>query len=35
MVARASELETDRLRFFTSVKGATEWLKGIDIMPSN
>lgn len=35
MVARASEFATDRLRFFTSVEEAADWLGPIDVMHSN
>jgi hypothetical protein len=34
MVERASELATDRLRFFTSIDTAKEWLDDIDVMHS-
>ncbi len=35
MVARAKELETDRLRFFTDIIAAAAWLGPIDLMHSN
>lgn len=35
MTARASELATDRLRFFTDIDGAAEWLGYVDVMHSN
>jgi putative methyltransferase (TIGR04325 family) len=35
MTARASELATDRLRFFTDIDAAAEWLGAIDVMHSN
>jgi putative methyltransferase (TIGR04325 family) len=35
MVARATELATDRLRFFTSIDEAADWLGPIDVMHSN
>ena len=35
MVARARELETDHLRFFTDIEPAAEWLSEIDLMHSN
>jgi hypothetical protein len=35
MVERASELSTDRLRFFTSISDAADWLGPIDLMHSN
>jgi hypothetical protein len=35
MVARAKELETDRLRFFTDIREAARWLGSIDVMYSN
>ena len=35
MVERASELSTDRLRFFTSILEAADWLGHIDVMHSN
>jgi putative methyltransferase (TIGR04325 family) len=35
MVARARELETDKLRFFTSIKAAADWLGDIDMVYSN
>jgi hypothetical protein len=35
MVARATELATDRLRFFTDIDAAAEWLGYIDVMHSN
>jgi hypothetical protein len=35
MVARASELATDRLRFFTSLDSAAEWLGRLDLIYSN
>jgi putative methyltransferase (TIGR04325 family) len=35
MVARASELATDRLRFFTDIGEAANWLGPIDVMHSN
>ncbi|SHJ94860.1 putative methyltransferase, LIC12133 family [Bradyrhizobium lablabi] len=34
MVQRASELATDRLRFFTSVRDAANWLGSVDVMHS-
>jgi putative methyltransferase (TIGR04325 family) len=35
MVRKAKELETDRLRFFTSIDAARGWLGNIDVMHSN
>ncbi|MBR0831516.1 hypothetical protein JQ596_39030 [Bradyrhizobium manausense] len=35
MVRRASELATDRLRFFDSLKEAADWLGAVDLMHSN
>lgn len=35
MVARASELSTGRLSFFTSIEAAKDWLGGIDVMHSD
>jgi len=35
MVARASELSTPNLRFFTSIAGAKEWLGDIDLVYSS
>ena len=35
MVARARELETDQLRFFTRIEDAGLWLGDIDLMHSN
>lgn len=35
MVARASELSTDRLRFFTDISDAAAWLGSVEIMHSN
>lgn len=35
MVARAAELATDRLRFFSSIDAAADWLGPIDVMHSN
>lgn len=35
MVERAHELSTDRLRFFTSIASAAEWLGPFDLMHSN
>jgi len=35
MVARARELETDHLRFFTTIDAAADWLGEIDIIHSN
>lgn len=35
MAARASELSTERLRFFTSISDAAGWLGSIDMMHSN
>jgi len=35
MVERASELSTDRLRFFASISEAADWLGPIDLMHSN
>lgn len=35
MVARAKELSTDRLQFFTDISEAAEWLGPIDVMHSN
>lgn len=35
MVARASELETDNLRFFSDIQQGTDWLGPIDVMHSN
>jgi hypothetical protein len=35
MVERASELETERLRFFTAISEAAEWLGEVDLMHSN
>jgi putative methyltransferase (TIGR04325 family) len=34
-VARATELATDRLRFFTDIEAAADWLGPIDVMHSN
>jgi hypothetical protein len=35
MVARAKELSTDRLQFFTDITDATAWLGDVDLMHSN
>ena len=35
MVARASELATDKLKFFLSIQEAADWLGPIDVMHSN
>jgi putative methyltransferase (TIGR04325 family) len=35
MIARASELATDNLRFFTSISDTANWLGSIDVMYSN
>jgi hypothetical protein len=35
MVERAGELETVRLRFFTAISEAAEWLGQVDLMYSN
>ena len=35
MVGRAKELETDKLRFFTNIRAAADWLVSIDVMHSN
>jgi hypothetical protein len=35
MVQRSQELATDRLRFFTSIADAADWLGSIDLMHSN
>jgi putative methyltransferase (TIGR04325 family) len=35
MVARASELATRQLRFFTDIEEAAEWLGPVDVMHSN
>jgi putative methyltransferase (TIGR04325 family) len=35
MIARASELATDNLRFFTSIADAANWLESVDVMYSN
>jgi putative methyltransferase (TIGR04325 family) len=35
MVAKAKELETDKLRFFTDIDEAVKWLGPIDVMHSN
>jgi hypothetical protein len=35
MVARAAELATDRLRFFSSIPDAAAWLGSIEVMHSN
>ena len=35
MVKRAAELSTDRLRFFSSIRRAAEWLGTIDMMHSS
>lgn len=35
MAARAKELETERLRFFTTIQDATAWLGQVDLMHSN
>ncbi|MEK9285521.1 hypothetical protein MTR72_38985 [Bradyrhizobium sp. ISRA442] len=35
MVARASELATERLRFFSDIDSAAAWLGEIDLMHSN
>lgn len=35
MVRRASELATDRLRFFATIDEAAHWLEHVDIMHSN
>ena len=35
MARRASELATDKLRFFTDIQSAAEWLGAIDVMHSN
>lgn len=35
MAARAEELATDKLRFFTSISDAAAWLGPIDVMHSN
>ena len=35
MVARASEIQTGRLRFFTDIVSAANWLGDIDVMHSN
>jgi putative methyltransferase (TIGR04325 family) len=35
MVARAKELSTDRLQFFTDISEAAAWLSDIDVMHSN
>jgi putative methyltransferase (TIGR04325 family) len=35
MVARAKELETDRLRFFSDIKQAVDWLGTVDVVHSN
>jgi hypothetical protein len=35
MVERAGELETERLRFFTAISEAAEWLGQVDLMYSN
>lgn len=35
MVLRARELETENLKFFTSIDAAAEWLGSIDIVHSN
>jgi len=35
MVARASELATDKLKFFSSIQEAADWLGPIDVMHSN
>ena len=35
MVARASELATDKLKFFTSIQAAAEWLETVDLVHSN
>src|ERR1700737_2497236 len=34
MVARASELATDRLRFFSDISAAADWLGALDVMHS-
>lgn len=35
MVARAAELATDRLRFFSDISAAAQWLSSIDLMHSD
>jgi putative methyltransferase (TIGR04325 family) len=35
MVARAAELQTDKLRFFTGIDEAADWLGHIEVMHSN
>jgi putative methyltransferase (TIGR04325 family) len=35
MAARASEIATDRLRFFSDIEAAARWLGSIDVMHSN
>ncbi|OKO68557.1 hypothetical protein AC629_42025 [Bradyrhizobium sp. NAS80.1] len=35
MVRQATQLETDRLRFFETIEAAAAWLGGIDLMHSN
>ena len=35
MAAKASELATDRLKFFTSIREAAAWLGSVDVMHSN
>jgi putative methyltransferase (TIGR04325 family) len=35
MVARASEIATDKLRFFSDISAAADWLGDIDVMHSN
>ena len=35
MVGRAKEIETENLRFFTSIPNAADWLGSIDVMHSN
>jgi hypothetical protein len=35
MVARARELETEQLRFFTEIEPAARWLSDIDVMHSD
>jgi putative methyltransferase (TIGR04325 family) len=35
MVRKASEIETDQLRFFSSISDAASWLESIDLMHSS
>jgi hypothetical protein len=35
MAARASSLETDELRFFSTIDTASNWLGGVDLMHSS